>query len=86
MKRSALRRRPIQGRYATSSQKLAVLRRDGFQCRYCGRSVTMATANADHVIPWKDGGATEIGNLVACCQDCNRAKSNDPAPPFYNGF
>ena len=31
----------------------------------------------DHVVPWHVGGATDIGNLVACCSRCNRLKYGD---------
>jgi phage FluMu protein Com len=54
-----------------------VFRRDGFRCRYCGRSVEEgAILHADHVIPESKGGPTTLANLVTACQECNIGKSN----------
>jgi 5-methylcytosine-specific restriction endonuclease McrA len=33
-------------------------------------------ANADHVLPWKLGGATDKANLVTACWSCNYGKSD----------
>jgi phage FluMu protein Com len=54
-----------------------VFRRDGFRCRYCGRSVEDgAILHADHVIPESKGGPTTLENLVTACQECNIGKSD----------
>ena len=63
-------------RYASYKQRAFVLRRDGYRCRYCKSPVSMVTAVLDHVHPFKAGGKTEVGNLAACCSDCNKAKGN----------
>lgn len=63
-------------RFVTTNMKKHVLERDGYTCHYCGGSLGLEEAVADHVVPWKDGGRTEVGNLVAACRDCNRAKGN----------
>ena len=63
-------------RFGTHQQRLYVLERDGFQCRYCDVSITIDTANLDHVLPYKLGGDTLVANLVACCQECNKLKGN----------
>ena len=63
-------------RYASYKQRVFVLRRDGYRCRYCKSPVTMVTAVLDHSHPFKAGGKTVVGNLVACCPDCNKAKGN----------
>lgn len=63
-------------RYGTHLQRLYVLKRDGYRCRYCGCEVTMELANLDHIDPWKHGGRTEVANLVTACQSCNKAKGN----------
>ena len=49
-----------------------VLRRDGHQCAYCGRSAT----TVDHVHPRSRGGEDSWENLVACCLACNNAKGD----------
>jgi len=33
-------------------------------------------ANVDHVVPWAQGGRTDMDNLVSCCWGCNYGKSN----------
>jgi 5-methylcytosine-specific restriction endonuclease McrA len=48
----------------------AVLHRDGWTCRYCGREAT----EVDQVAPRARGGATLPANLVAACRPCNKAK------------
>jgi len=62
-----------------------VFARDGFRCRYCGRSpADGAVLHADHVTPASKGGATIVDNLVTACLDCNLGKSDkslDVAPP-----
>lgn len=63
-------------RYASQNLRKKVLHRDGFRCRYCGREVANSNANIDHVIPWREGGKNTMANLVACCQECNKAKGN----------
>ena len=66
-------------RYAWSELREWVLIRDRFQCGFCGKPVTMETANIDHIRPWKYGGKTNAYNLHAICRDCNKAKCNRPA-------
>lgn len=51
-----------------------VIARDGAVCRYCG--ATEGTMQADHVVPWTRGGATDLSNLAVACADCNRSKRN----------
>ena len=63
-------------RYASADQRLALLIRDRWTCRYCRIEVTWDTVNFDHVRPWKFGGPTTMQNLVTSCQSCNKAKGN----------
>lgn len=49
-----------------------VLRRDNFNCGYCGKSAN----TIDHVLPKSRGGADSWENLVACCLRCNNAKGD----------
>lgn len=49
---------------------LAVLSASDGTCLYCAsRSQTM-----DHVIPFSDGGADDLKNLLPICRSCNRTK------------
>jgi len=54
--------------------RFAVLSRDAFRCRYCGRAAPDVALHVDHVVAIANGGKTEMGNLVAACADCNVGK------------
>lgn len=51
-----------------------VFRRDGFTCRYCGRTDVPLTV--DHVDLWESGGATVEENLVSACRRCNKLRGS----------
>jgi hypothetical protein len=54
--------------------RFQVLSRDNFRCIYCGASKEDAKLVIDHVIPVRDGGTNDIGNLATACQPCNAGK------------
>lgn len=51
----------------------SVLRRDGYQCRYCGSK--QEPFHLDHVYPYSKGGETTYENLVTACSGCNCGKN-----------
>lgn len=55
--------------------RFEILRRDGHQCRYCGRLATDGQLTVDHVVPVSLGGSDAPSNLVAACRDCNAGKA-----------
>lgn len=57
---------------AVPVSRRGVLRRDRYQCGYCGRTAT----TVDHVQPRSRGGRDVWENLVACCARCNNLKGN----------
>lgn len=57
------------------SVRFAVLHRDRFTCRYCGRKSPSVVLHVDHVISRYDGGSNDVSNLVAACKDCNIGKN-----------
>lgn len=61
--------------------KFDIWRRDGFRCRYCGKTVQEegVILEVDHVIPVSVGGGDEPSNLVTACRDCNRGKADTVA-------
>lgn len=65
-----------------------VFRRDGFTCRYCGRSSPMVILHCDHVKPRSKGGETSMENLVTACTECNGGKraKTDVEPPRVDGL
>jgi hypothetical protein len=59
--------------------RFLVMKRDGFRCRYCGKSpATHAGVELvlDHVHAWSKGGETTPENLVTSCAACNAGKGN----------
>lgn len=50
------------------------LRETGNKCIYCGKQITSATAEVDHIYPKKAGGINVFANLVASCKTCNEKK------------
>jgi 5-methylcytosine-specific restriction endonuclease McrA len=51
-----------------------ILRRDGHQCQYCGK--TGQDMTIDHIIPKSKGGQETWENLVTACNRCNNRKGN----------
>ena len=61
------------------STRFRVLERDGFRCRYCGKSSDQgAVLEVDHLYPKSKGGSHSIDNLVTACWECNRGKAGRP--------
>jgi hypothetical protein len=60
----------------------AILDRDGNECFYCGRAVTMETVVLDHVIAEASGGSGSHRNIVAACHECNSIKQAAPADEY----
>jgi hypothetical protein len=59
----------------STRKRFAVLNRDKFTCRYCGRSAPDVELEIDHVLPVCAGGGDELSNLVTSCKSCNRGKA-----------
>lgn len=64
----------------TKRARFAVLTRDRFTCRYCGRSAPAVVLHVDHVHPRSRGGSDDIDNLVSACSECNLSKSSKVLP------
>ena len=60
----------------TDSQKLQVYARQGGVCVKCNEYFQIEQMEADHIIPWCEGGKTTIENCQMLCRTCNRKKSN----------
>jgi 5-methylcytosine-specific restriction endonuclease McrA len=55
--------------------KRNILRRDNYQCQYCGKSAGPMTT--DHVVPKGRGGVDSWENLVCACAECNSKKGSN---------
>jgi hypothetical protein len=49
----------------------AIIDRDGYECFYCGGSLTPATESVEHMLSKAHGGSNHIKNLVLAHRKCN---------------
>jgi hypothetical protein len=70
------------GNAGQPGRKERVFRRDGYRCVYCGVVLPAEQLTLDHVEPRMRGGDHSEGNLVTCCEACNRLKGGQPAWAF----
>ena len=68
----------VLGTSQWKKQRQRVLKRDNYQCQYCGQDAT----EIDHVIPRAKGGGHDMENLVACCKRCNGLKGSRSQAAF----
>jgi 5-methylcytosine-specific restriction endonuclease McrA len=63
--------------------RFRILQRDDFRCGYCGRpgSAPGVVLHVDHVVPLAAGGATDEGNLLTACEECNLGKATRAVVP-----
>lgn len=72
-----------QGRSVPYGLRFHVLERDGSRCLACGATPKDgAKLHVDHVVPWTQGGRTELGNLQTLCSRCNLGKGNRSTHDF----
>ena len=45
-------------------------------CKVCTKAFEIAAMEADHIVPWSEGGKTDEQNCQMLCRSCNRRKSN----------
>lgn len=62
--------------------RVAILRRDRFRCRYCGAEPGESGLHVDHVHPRSKGGSDHHLNLVTACERCNREKADTELPTY----
>ncbi len=65
-------------RLASCQQRHAIALRDG-HCAFPGCAVPVHRCELHHIVPWQDGGPTELDNLVALC--VRHHQLCEPAPP-----
>ena len=67
----------------SSAVRIRVMKRDKFQCTYCGVPGTHAELEVDHIIPKSKGGSHHMSNLTTSCRKCNQSKSDGFAPKKF---
>jgi hypothetical protein len=60
-----------QRRVLSPAAKESILESDGYVCLYCLGHAT----EIDHFVPYSYGRSHCNGNLVSCCEECNRIAS-----------
>lgn len=60
--------------------RIRTMKRDRFQCTYCGAPGTDAELEIDHIIPVARGGSHHISNLTTACRTCNQKKGANSLP------
>lgn len=61
--------------------RFAILKRDKFRCRICGKSPAfddVTVLEVDHKQPISEGGVSERDNLWTLCRECNQGKGSSP--------
>ena len=63
------------GRSIPGWLRYQVLERDR-RCLLCGATKDDTKLHVDHIVPWSQGGPTELDNLQTLCARCNLGKGN----------
>lgn len=62
----------------TDKLRYAILKRDGFRCKLCGRTADDGVKlHVDHITPVSKGGETVPSNLRTLCEACNLGKGDE---------
>ena len=60
----------------TDSMKQKAYEKQKGICAICGKHFELSEMEADHIIPWSEGGKTNEENCQLLCKECNRRKSD----------
>lgn len=60
----------------TDAQKSKQYEKQQGICNICHKHFEIDQMEADHIIPWSQGGKTVMSNLQMLCRECNRHKSD----------
>ena len=63
-------------RQFTEAMKIEAYERQNGRCAICGNEFNLYDMEADHIIPWSQGGKTTPDNCQMLCKKCNREKSD----------
>ena len=61
-------------RFFTVNQRNQLFLNSDGKCQSCKKEISLENFHADHIIPFSEGGQTELKNGQALCQECNREK------------
>lgn len=72
----------ILKRYSVKEFRHLIFKRDKNKCHYCESKAN----TIDHVIPKSKGGISSFENCVACCDECNKLKSDFSLETFLYSY
>ena len=61
----------IEAKSPNEKRRLAILKRDGYQCLCCGRTVIMESARVHHFVQRKQGGTKRYDIQGTLCETCH---------------
>lgn len=61
----------------SNKMRFSIYKRDGYRCRFCGRSDKFENLEIDHIKPIAKGGKSTYDNLQTLCSTCNKNKSDN---------
>lgn len=64
----------LKARAFSNSQRAALYNRQKGICPDCGKHFVIGDMHAHHVIPWYNGGLTELNNGVMLCKECHKQR------------
>ena len=64
----------LKARAFSNSQRTALYNRQKGICPDCGKHFVIGDMHAHHVIPWYNGGLTELNNGVMLCKECHKQR------------
>ena len=79
-------KRPRHWTYTGEKRRLAVLRRDNWECQIRGDGCTVIADTVDHIHPKAWGGTEHESNLRAACRVCNQRKGARAAAAKVEAF
>lgn len=56
--------------------KEIVMRRDGLECCYCQRQLSISNVTMEHIVPESKHGTFNVNNLTVSCAYCNNKRGN----------
>lgn len=60
----------------SNKMRFSIYKRDGYRCKYCGKTDRYTSLEIDHIIPIAKGGKSKYDNLQTLCRSCNKNKGD----------
>lgn len=64
----------LKARAFSNNQRAALYNRQKGICPDCGKHFVIGDMHAHHIIPWYNGGLTELNNGVMLCKECHKQR------------